>query len=577
MIAKLLSLQLLIILSALVPNFLVPAAAQEDALTVRTNDDEYDLEETVRVTGKVGELVGSENVMVKWIKPDRNSITQSAVPKLDGTYSATLLLDPEAVTGGKWMVEVAYSDWAANSTFVVKDPFFDVEIVGSESSDPVFESGQKVIVAGTIFNKEPSEERVIMTIRNAKGNVFESLLVLLDKKEFSHTFSLEGSRVLYGEWTVDLRYFGGHRTALTFDVVPSPVTIKTDKSSFFPGDVAVIRGELDESIASGNGGKVVSITITNQNGDMFKTGQVETTSNGSYVFQLEFSGSQAASYGVWKAVAEYADHRGIATFSMKEPAMPLTVKTNMPSFTPAQSIRVLGKVAELGSHSVAVHLFSDSGVLLKYAETNVNQNYTFAHEIIPDHDTDPGIYEILVTYDGKEARTTFEVKNSVVIVDDDDGVPVISGTYKLEIDEHIHNIKFRLMGTEGIERMTLNNQTKTLTIEVFSNQNGTLTLEIPRRVIDSIGQNGNDTRYVVSTIYANGSLANLAYNEENSTDRLRILTMDFEKDTDLIAITGTKVIPEFGALSVMALVTAIALTMAIGYLGSSKYRARNRI
>lgn len=575
MIAKVLSLQLLIMLSALVPNLLPPASAQEDVLTVRTNDDEYDLEETVRVTGKVGELVGSENVMVKWIKPDSNSITLSAAPKTDGTYSAILQLDPETVTGGKWRVEVAYSDRVANSTFIVKDPFFDVEIVGG-SSDVVFENGQQVTIAGTIFNKERSEERVIMTIRNAKGNVFESLLVLLDGKEFSHTFSLEGSRVLYGEWTVDLRYFGGHRTALTFDVVPSPVTIKTDKSSFFPGDAAVIRGVLDESVASGSG-EVVSIVITNQNDEVYKTVQVETNSNGSYVFQLEFSGAQAASYGVWKAVAEYADHRGIATFSMKEPAMPVTVKTNMPSFTPGQPIRVLGKVAELGSHSVAVHLFSDSGTLLKYAEVSVNQNYTFAHEIIPDHDTDPGMYEILVTYDGKEARTTFEVKNSVVIVDDDDGVPVVTGTYKLLIDGHNHNIKFKFTGKEDIESMTINNQTKTLTMEIFSSQNGTLTLEMPRRLIDSLSQNGTDTRYAISAVYANGTIANMTYSEDNSTDRLRVITMDFEKNTDLITVTGTKVIPEFGVLPTIALMTAIAMTVAIGYLGSSKYRARNRI
>jgi hypothetical protein len=563
-------------LSALIPNLLAPAAAQ-DALTVRTNDDEYDLEETVRVTGKVGELVGNENVVVKWIKPDRNTITLSAAPKPDRTYSANLLLDPETVTGGKWMVEASYSDWVANATFVVKDPFFEVEIGGSSSSGIIFESGQQVTIAGSIYNDEDSEPRVIMTIRNAKGNVFESVLALLDKREFSHTFSLEGSKVLYGEWTVDLRYYGGHRTALTFDVVPSPVTVKTDKSAFFPGDVAVIKGELDESIASGNAGKVVSIIITNQDGEVFTTKQVETSSNGSYVSEVELSGSQAASYGVWKAVAEYDDHRGIASFNMKEQTMPVTVKTNMPSFTPGQPIRVLGKVAELGSHSVAVHLFSDSGNLLKYAETSVNQNYTFAHEIIPDHDADPGIYEILVTYDGKEARTTFEVKNSVIIVDDDNGVPVITGTYKLEIDEHIHNIKYKLMGTEAIEHMTLNNQTKTLTMEVFSTQNGTLTLEIPRRVIDSVGQNGSDIQYLVSATYANGSLSSLAYNEANSTDRLRILTMDFEKDTDLITITGTKVIPEFGALPAIALVAAIVLTMTIGYLGSLKYRTRNRI
>ncbi len=576
MIAKVLSLQLLIILSALVPNFLAPAAAQEAAITVRTNDDEYDLEETVRVSGKVSELLGTENVIVKWIKPDRNTITPPPVaPKLDGTYSATLLLDPETVTGGKWMVEVAYSDLVANSTFVVKDPFFDVEIGGSSSGDIVFEGGQQVTIAGTIYKKEKSEERVIMTIRNANGNVFESLLVLLDKREFSHTISLEGSRVTYGEWTVDIRYHGGHRTAMTFDVVPSPVTIKTDKSSFFPGDMAVISGELDESVASGNGDRVVSITVTSQNGQMFRTEQVETSSNGSYVFPLEFFGSKAATYGLWKAVVEYDDHRGIATFTMKEPAMPLTVKTNMPSFSPGQPIRVLGKVAELGSHSVAVHLFSDSGMLLKYAEVSVNQNYTFAHQIIPDHDTDPGMYEILVTYDGKEARTTFEVKNSVVVVDDDDGVPVVSGTYKLEIDDHIHNVKYKLMGTKAIERMTLNNQTKTLTMEVFSSENGTLTLELPRRLIDSLSQNGTDTQYVVSAVYANGSLANLAYSEANSTDRLRVLTMNFEKDTDLVTITGTKVIPEFGPLPAIALMTAIAMTMMIGYLG--KYRARNRI
>jgi hypothetical protein len=125
--------------------------------------------------------------------------------------------------------------------------------------------------------------------------------------------------------------------------------------------------------------------------------------------------------------------------------------------------------------------------------------------------------------------------------------------------------------------MTLNNQTKTLTMEVFSKQNGTLTLEIPRRVIDSVGQNGSDIQYLISATYANGSLSDLAYNEANSTDRLRILTMDFEKDTDLITITGTKVIPEFGALPAIALVAAIVLTMTIGYLGSLKYRTRNRI
>jgi Bacterial Ig-like domain len=79
----------------------------------------------------------------------------------------------------------------------------------------------------------------------------------------------------------------------------------------------------------------------------------------------------------------------------------------------------------------------------------------------------------------------------------------------------------------------------TLLVNITSLNNGNLTIDLPRKVIDSKTQGHNDTHYVVSE----GGRSNIRCIEIKNTQQSRILAIDFVKGIVQIAITGTGIFP----------------------------------
>ena len=95
-----------------------------------------------------------------------------------------------------------------------------------------------------------------------------------------------------------------------------------------------------------------------------------------------------------------------------------------------------------------------------------------------------------------------------------------------------------------------------LLLYIQSTDDGSITLTIPRTVLDASIANGDDEFFVL----VDGEEVDF---EEITTSTDRTLTIEFSAGTEQIEIIGTFVIPEFGTIAAMILAVAIISIVAI--------------
>ncbi len=95
-----------------------------------------------------------------------------------------------------------------------------------------------------------------------------------------------------------------------------------------------------------------------------------------------------------------------------------------------------------------------------------------------------------------------------------------------------------------------------LLIYIQTTDDGSITLTIPRSVLDASIANGDDEFFVL----VDGEEVDF---EEITTATDRRLTIEFSAGTEQIEIIGTFVIPEFGTIAAMILAVAIISIVAI--------------
>jgi hypothetical protein len=137
--------------------------------------------------------------------------------------------------------------------------------------------------------------------------------------------------------------------------------------------------------------------------------------------------------------------------------------------------------------------------------------------------------------------------------------------YHLNLFHKNYPIKYQIMGTGNkVNNISAETDNATLLVNIASQSNGRLSIELPRNIIDSKKQGNADDRYI---IFEDGQVSNP---EEIKTDnQTRTLAIDFDRGTGQIEISGTQIIPEFGTLSALMLAVATA-GIIIAYM---KYRA----
>jgi hypothetical protein len=112
-------------------------------------------------------------------------------------------------------------------------------------------------------------------------------------------------------------------------------------------------------------------------------------------------------------------------------------------------------------------------------------------------------------------------------------------TYNLLIHDKTYTINYQIIGGR-INSITGEKDNRTLSLGISSTSNGTLTIDLPRNVIDSKKQGANvDDTYAV---FVDGQQAP-TFDETKKNAQVRVLSVPFDNGTEQIEIVGTQMAP----------------------------------
>ena len=109
----------------------------------------------------------------------------------------------------------------------------------------------------------------------------------------------------------------------------------------------------------------------------------------------------------------------------------------------------------------------------------------------------------------------------------------------------------------SITEMEIEMSSNSLVIKVDAIDNGSITVTLPRDVIDALVNGDDDDFFVI----VDGE--EVDFTETTTTSTERTLTIDFPAGSEEIEIFGTFVVPEFGTIAAMILAVAIISIIAV--------------
>ncbi|MDC0154487.1 PEFG-CTERM sorting domain-containing protein [Nitrosopumilus sp.] len=266
----------------------------------------------------------------------------------------------------------------------------------------------------------------------------------------------------------------------------------------------------------------------------------------------------------------------------------IIVTTDKSTYTEDETISISGEIKYLAlGNQLTILITSPNGNIAEIDQITVGSDKQFNTEINPNgvYWKISGTYTVLITQDeNNQATTSFEFGGITdtslndleeVIVDDlitDDLI-----TDDLITDDLITDDPIVLDSVLTATTITVQDSTDLVSYEIVNakllnvipdidavslliyieaTDDGSITLTIPRSVLDASINDGDDEFFVL----VDGEEVDF---EEITTSIDRTLTIEFNAGTEQIEIIGTFVIPEFGTIAAMILAVAIISIVAI--------------
>ena len=237
----------------------------------------------------------------------------------------------------------------------------------------------------------------------------------------------------------------------------------------------------------------------------------------------------------------------------------LTITTEKESYSAGEPIQIVGLVeSKVTDFKVTLRVFNPVNNLITIDELNVNDDGTFHGEIptsIGGLWEKDGTYTIIANYYASEVATTQFEYGVMVSAGVQDVVPEFSVT---EDDDYLqstmledYELGYELTGAKII-RITPDTEMKSLIFEIETYSDGELRITLPKDVIDT---DEEGFFILVDGIETNHEAVS---NLENWS-----FVIPFSYGSEEIEIIGTFVIPEFGTIAVLVLVTSIAVIVMI--------------
>ena len=237
----------------------------------------------------------------------------------------------------------------------------------------------------------------------------------------------------------------------------------------------------------------------------------------------------------------------------------LTITTEKESYSAGEPIQIVGLVeSKVTDFKVTLRVFNPMNNLITIDELDVNDDGTFHGEIstsIGGLWEKDGTYTIIANYYASEVATTQFEYGVMISAGVQDVVPEFSVT---EDEDYLqstmledYELGYELTGAKII-RITPDTEMKSLIFEIETYSDGELRITLPKDVIDT---DEEGFFILVDGIETNHEAVS---NLENWS-----FVIPFSYGSEEIEIIGTFVIPEFGTIAVLVLVTSIAVIVMI--------------
>ena len=241
----------------------------------------------------------------------------------------------------------------------------------------------------------------------------------------------------------------------------------------------------------------------------------------------------------------------------------IVITTDKASYSAGEIILVTGEVQSLYGIPVSIIVKAPNGNLVSIAQIDVGADKKFSTEITAGGALMKveGTYTITVQYGNvsRTAETSFEFGGVMEGTMEEETIMEFESEITdttVSVQGSVDLIGYEITGGKLLSIMT-DVDANSLIILIDATDDGSLTLTIPRSVLDALFENGDDDEFFV-----------LVDGEEVDFDEIisstdRILTIEVSAGAEEIEIIGTFVIPEFGTIAAMILAVAIISIIAI--------------
>jgi predicted secreted protein with PEFG-CTERM motif len=229
-------------------------------------------------------------------------------------------------------------------------------------------------------------------------------------------------------------------------------------------------------------------------------------------------------------------------------SLEVSVTTDKISYNDGDKITISGSTQDyVADTPITIRIISPIGNIVKVDQVDLRGDNTYSTSITATGVLwqEAGAYTVKVQYGSpnKSAETTFQFPGSG------------AGT-TMKVNGTNFSIKYGI--TNGkVLGMNIDQNSKSLIVSIESTGDGTLTVTLPRAMIDAT-EGGNDSKFIVIN---DGQESDFEETSPTTTDRT--LSIPFTNGTTQIVIVGTFAIPEFGTIAATILVIAIASIIAI--------------
>jgi len=233
----------------------------------------------------------------------------------------------------------------------------------------------------------------------------------------------------------------------------------------------------------------------------------------------------------------------------------ITTSVDKSSYTLGDTIVISGSVqAVVVGTPLTIQILDPNNNLVQVAQIDVSQDGKYSKSInaLGALWKSNGSYTVKVQYGPPNvtAQATFTFQNSLIPT---------SNVFLLTdpTSQQTFNVNYTISGGT-VKTMTIDAQSLSVIVSVNSTNDGTITLQLPRDLIDAKTNTGQDDTFI---ILIDG--AEVKPQSESATDNFRNVTIQFLQGDKDIEIIGTQIVPEFGPIAALVLAIAIVSIIAV--------------